>query len=87
MVRDRLHDVEGLQTTVRKIDPAVATPASYLVDISFPGDLGVLCEVADSLHDVRVMDPDGMDVTVEEALAYVHNRADGMSPTEAWRGV
>jgi hypothetical protein len=85
MVTARLRGVRGVTTQVRRIDPAVATPASFLVDVEWPGDTGALCEVADSIDGVRVMDDDGEDVSIETALRYVEARAAGTSREGAWR--
>jgi hypothetical protein len=76
--------VPGVTTDIRQIDESIATPASYMVDVSW-GEDGVLCEVANSIAGVRVMDPDGEDVSVESALRYITARAAGVSREEAWR--
>jgi hypothetical protein len=85
MVSERLGGVPGVTTDVRRIDPAVATQASFLVDVQWRGDIGVLCEVADSIDAVRVMDDDGEDVSIEAALRYIEARAAGTSRKGAWR--
>jgi hypothetical protein len=84
MIRERLAGVPDLTTTVRAVDPAVSTPASFLVDVSWAGG-GLLCEVADSIDGVRVIDDDGEDVTVVAALRYIAARAAGTSKEGAWR--
>jgi hypothetical protein len=84
LAKERLRGVPDVTIGVRQIDQAVATPASFLVDIAWPGG-GVLCEVADSIEGVRVMDEDGEDVSVESALRYITARAAGASRKDAWR--
>lgn len=84
LVRERLRGIPGVTTEVRPIDPAVATPASFLVDVEWPGGGGVLCEVADSINGVRVLDADAEDVNIETALRYIQARAAGTSRTAAW---
>jgi hypothetical protein len=85
LIGERLRGVAGLAVEVRRIDPAVSTPASFLVDVQWPAGLGVLCEVADSIGTVRVMDGDGEDVSVAVALRYIEARATGASRVGAWR--
>lgn len=84
LVYERLAGVEGLHTDVRQIDPEVSTPASFLVDISWSGGV-VLCEVADSLDGVRIMDDHAEDVTTDTALRYIAARTAGTSKATAWR--
>jgi hypothetical protein len=85
MVGERLRGVKQAATDVRPVDPSVATPTSFLVDVSWHCDLGVLCEVADRIDSVRVMDADGEDVAIEAALRYIEARAEGASREEVWR--
>lgn len=85
MVTERLAGVPGLTTEVRRVDAAVGTTASFLVDVTWPGDAGVLCEVADAIDGVCVMDDDGEDVSIEAALRYIEARASGSSRSYAWR--
>jgi hypothetical protein len=85
LIGERLRGVAGLTVEVRQIDPAVATPASFLVDVHWPADRGVLCEVADSIDTVRVMDDHGEDVSIDAALRYLEARAAGTSRRGAWR--
>lgn len=85
MIAERLRGVSGLVVKVRRIDPAVSTPSSFLIDVSWPGDVGVLCEVADTIDGVRVMDDDGEDVSIEMALRYIEARASGRPRGYAWR--
>ena len=84
LVCDRLAGVPGLHTDVRQIDPEVSTAASFLVDICWSGG-GVLCEVADSIDGVRVMDDHAEDVTTEAALRYLAALTAGTSRATAWR--
>lgn len=85
MVTERLRGVPGVTIEVRRIDPAVATPASFLVDAEWTGDIGVLCEVADSIDGVRVIEDESEDVSIEIALRYIEARASGVPPSSAWR--
>ena len=84
LVYERLAGVEGLRTDVRQLDPEVSTPASFIVDISWFGG-GGLCEVADSIEGVRVMDAHAEDVTTDAALRYIAARTAGASKSTAWR--
>lgn len=84
LVREHLAAVPGLHTDVRPLDREVSTPASFLVDISWAGG-GVLCEVADSIDHVRVMDDEAEDVSTDTALRYIAARAAGTSKAAAWR--
>lgn len=84
LAKERLRGVSDVTIEVRQVDRAVATHASFLVDVMWGGG-SVLCEVADSIDGVRVMDPHGEDVSVERALRYISARAAGVSRAEAWR--
>jgi hypothetical protein len=44
-------------------------------------------EMVDWLWDARILDPDGEDVTVDEALSYLRARASGQSPKVALRSL
>lgn len=75
----------GVQAAVDVVPlQAVGT---YLVSIDWePGpDTGLLCEVVDWVNGIRILDPHGEDVTVDQALAYFGARAKGSSPQEALR--
>ncbi|NYH92891.1 hypothetical protein [Actinopolymorpha rutila] len=73
-----------MTTEVRRIDPEVSTPESFLVDVGWSeGDM--VCEVADSIDGVRVMDDHGEDVSVEASLRYIEARVAGSSKEAAWR--
>jgi len=85
MVAHRLRAFPGVTTQVHQVDPAVSTPASFLVHVDWPEGRGVLCEVADSIDAVQVMDDDGEDVDIESALRYNQARVAGASPQDAWR--
>jgi len=60
---------------------------AYHVSIDWDAgpDSGLLCEVVDWVDRVRILDLNGEDVTVEQALAYFAARAMGGSPKEAFR--
>jgi hypothetical protein len=60
---------------------------AYHVSIDWDAgpDSGLLFDVVDWVGGVRILDPDGEDVTVEQALAYFAARAIGGSPQEAFR--
>jgi hypothetical protein len=56
---------------------------SYYVSVVEGGTAAVLCEVADHLPGVRLLDPYGEDVSRDDALAYVVRRELGASPRDA----
>lgn len=82
MLHERLGGVPGLEVNVSPF--GAEPPSSFLVDVDWQGG-GVLCEVHDSVHGVRVMDDHGEDVSVEAALRYVAARAAGTSKAGAWQ--
>lgn len=84
MIRERLGGVPGVGTDVIPLGAGGASPSSFLVDVEWSGG-GLLCEVADSVYGVRVMDDHGEDVSVEAALRYIAARAAGTSKAGAWR--
>ncbi|MFC0628292.1 hypothetical protein [Kribbella deserti] len=49
------------------------------------GDL--LFEVVDWVDGVRILDPNGEDVSIADALQYFELRAFGHTPTQAWAGI
>ncbi|MBB2924656.1 hypothetical protein [Cellulomonas cellasea] len=60
-----------------------AEDGSYLVSVLEGGAAEVLCEVTDGVPDVRVMDPHGVEMSPDQALAYVVRRAHGGSARDA----
>lgn len=54
----------------------------FSVDVRRP-EPGVLCEVADWIDGVRVMDSRAEDLTIEQALQYISLRCRGWSPEQA----
>lgn len=84
MVRERLGGVPGVGTDVIPLSKDGSPLSSFLVAVEWPGG-GLLCEVADSVNGVRVMDDNGEDVSIDRALDYVAARAAGTSKSGAWR--
>lgn len=79
LLRERARQI-GVQVAVEVV-PSEAV-GRYIVDIDWDAkpDDGFLCEVADWVNGVRIVDPHGEDVTVEQALTYFAARATGTSP-------
>lgn len=82
MVHARLAGGPGLAVSDMGVSGGVGSPGAYRVDVAWDGDAGVLCELVDRVDGVRVMDPDGEDVTVEVSLRYIQARAAALSPRE-----
>jgi hypothetical protein len=59
----------------------------YLVNLHWEAepDDGLLYEVVDWVNGVRIMDPHGEDVTVEQSLVYFTARTKGTSPQDAFQ--
>lgn len=68
---------------VTPVSEQVAPPGAYLVEVSVHEGPDLLYEVADWVQGARIMDPDGEDLTLEEALRYLRLRIMGLSPSEA----
>lgn len=68
---------------VTPVSEQIASSGGYLVRVSVHEGPGLLYEVADWVQGARVMDPDGEDLTLEEALRYLRLRIIGLSPSEA----
>ena len=68
---------------VTPVDEQVAPPGAYLVEVSVHEGPDLLYEVSDWVHGARIMDPDGEDLTLDEALRYLRLRIMGLSPSEA----
>ncbi|WP_020386938.1 hypothetical protein [Kribbella catacumbae] len=68
---------------VSPVSEQVAPPGAYLVEVSVREGPDLLYEVADWVQGARIMDPNGEDLTVEEALQYLRLRIGGLSPSEA----
>jgi hypothetical protein len=60
-----------------------APGGAYLVEVSVHEGPHLLYEVADWVQGARIMDPDGENLTLEEALRYLRLRIMGLSPSEA----
>jgi len=84
LLRKRAHQMD-LRVAVNVVPTKEL--GGYLVDIDWEADPGhgMFCEVTDWVDGVRIMDPAGEDVTVEQALVYFAARAKGSSPQEALR--
>jgi hypothetical protein len=59
----------------------------YSVVIQVADGPSVMFEVVDWLWDARILDPNGEDVTVDEARSYLRGRASGQSPKVAFRSL
>ena len=70
-------------TRYRPDDPLTG----YSVVIDVTDGPSVMFEVVDWLWDARILDPDGEEVTVDEALSYLRARASGQSPKVAFRSL
>jgi hypothetical protein len=68
---------------VTPVDEQVAPPGAFLVEVSVHQGPNLLYEVADWVQGARIMDPDGEDLTLDEALRYLRLRIMGLSPAEA----
>ena len=84
MLRDRLAGVPGLEIAVRPVSPDASPPGASVVDVDWQGGVGVMFEVVDWVGGVRVIDPQGEDVSVDVALRYAEARAAGVSRKYAW---
>jgi hypothetical protein len=84
MVREQL-DGEGIasEISVRPVRPEAAPSGAFLVDVVVNDGPSVLFTVANWFDGVQVIDPNGEDLTVAQALAYVGHRADGLQPRAA----
>lgn len=68
---------------VTPVREQVAPPGAYLVQVSVHEGPDLLYEVADWVQGARIMDPDGEDLSLEEALRYLRLRIRGLPPSEA----
>ncbi|WP_350277635.1 hypothetical protein [Kribbella sp. HUAS MG21] len=68
---------------VTPVGEHVATPGAFLVEVSVHDGPQLLYEVADWLPGARIMDPDGEDLTLDQALRYLELRIMGLPPSEA----
>ena len=84
-VQKRLAGVPGLKIEVGQTGEDDSRGGAYLVDISWSGGSGLLCETVDWADGVRVMDPHAEDVSVDMGIRYIQARATGASPRHAWR--
>jgi len=67
-----------------QVEVQVWTPGNYGVSVDWPGNPnGLRFEVADGLDGVRVLDPDGEDLTTQQALDYFSARLAGHTPKAA----
>jgi hypothetical protein len=84
LVLDRLSaDGVSARATLRLVSARGSGGDSYLVDVQLPNGTAVLCEVADSVPTVRVMDPNADDLRLDLAVTYVVLRARGISARRA----
>jgi hypothetical protein len=65
------------------VSEQVAPRGAYLVDVKVHEGPDLLYEVADWVEGARIMEPDGEDLTLDEALRYLRLRIIGLSPSEA----
>lgn len=86
LLRERARQM-GVRVAVEVVPLQPVGVGHYHVVINWEADpgYGMLCEVTDRVNGVRVLDPDGEDITVEQALVYFAARAKGSSPEEAFR--
>ena len=84
LVLDRL-SAAGIsaRATLRLVGAHVSDGDSYLVDVQLPNGTGVLCEVADSVPTIRVMDPNADDLPLDLAVTYLVLRGRGVSARRA----
>lgn len=68
---------------VAPVSEQVAPEGAFLVEVSVDEGPSILFEVADWIDGARIMDPDGEDLSVEQAPRYVMLRINGASPVEA----
>lgn len=85
MLRDRLAGVPDLEVDVQLVSADESSQSAFIIDVSWRGCLGLMCEVADWVDGVRILDPHGEDVTVDVGLRYVEARASDLSPRRAWK--
>lgn len=82
LVRER-SVVLGVEVTTTFKAVASSINGGYFVQVA--GDVDLLFEVDDWVQGVRVMDPHGEDVTVEQAVDYFAARAVGQTRDQAER--
>ena len=61
--------------------------AGYLVRVVLPEGLAITFDVVDHVWGVRILDPGGEDVTVDEAVRYLRARLAGMAAGAALRSL
>lgn len=85
MLRERA-DQLALVVDVEVVPYKLAGSYGVGVEWGETADEGVSYEVADWMRGVRILDPDGENVTVEQGLAYFEARAGGERRQQALRG-
>ena len=78
--RQRLRD-RGIVGSVA-VEPT-QTAGLSLVSVEIEPGPSILCESADWVAGVRVLDPNGEDLTISAALDYIDLRVDGLKPSAA----
>ena len=82
LIRERSRDL-GLEPTIT--NEFWSAGAGYILRVDVSPDIDLLFEVDDWVEGVRVLDPNGEDVTVAEALDYFAARATGHPREQARR--
>jgi hypothetical protein len=72
---------------VRPVKLDAAPPGAYLLTVDVAGGASVFFEVVDWADTVLVMDPNGADMTSEQAVQYLGLRVAGINPRQALRQV
>lgn len=84
LAEDRLRD-RGILGTVA-LEPT-QTAGLSLVSVEIESGPSILYESAEWVAGVRVLDPNGEDLTISAALDYIELRVDGLKPCAALRRV
>jgi hypothetical protein len=80
LAEGRLRD-HGIVASVA-VEPT-KTAGLALVSVEVESGLDILFEIADWVPGVRVLDPNGEDLTISAALDYIVLRVDGLNPSAA----